>query len=105
MPTLGQQLNELIIQQKALLDATTDPREVDKIKARIEDLDEQRGDLIDNSWDNTTQDYKDVVAKIAEATDALNKARKGLEDIDAALKIVDAAVSALASLAPLVVGA
>lgn len=105
MPTLGQQLNELIRQQKALLDATTDPREADKINARIEDLDEQRERLIDNSWDNTTQDYKDVVAKLAEATDALNKARKGLEETDKALKFVDAAVSAIASLVPLAVGA
>lgn len=101
MATLGQQLNELIKQQQALLDATTDPREADKINARIEDLDEQRERLIDNSWDNTTQDYIAAVAKLSEATEALKRARKGLEEIDQALKLVDMAISAIASLAPL----
>jgi uncharacterized protein YukE len=105
MPTLGQQLSELIDQQKALLDATTDPRAADKINARLEDLDEQRERLIDNSWDQTTSEYQNVVAQLSCATKALKNARKGLQDIDAALKLVDSAVSAIASLAPLVVGA
>ena len=58
MPTLGQQPSDLIDQQRALLDATTDPREYDKIKVRIEELDEQLDRLIDKSWDQNAQDYR-----------------------------------------------
>src|SRR5208337_5295604 len=98
MATLGKEISDLIDQQNALLAATTDPREVDKIKAYIEDLDEQREDLIDNSWNPTTAEYQDLVDQLSKATKALNDARKGLETIDNALKLVGAAVEALAKL-------
>jgi len=101
MATLGQQISALIDEQTTLLVTTTDPLEADKIKARIEDLNEQLDRLIDNSWAPTTPGYADVVKQLSDATDALNDARKGLKTIDDALKLVDTAISALATLAPM----
>lgn len=98
MATIGQQLSDLIDQENSLLDATTDARERDKIRARIEDQGEQLEELIDRSWDQTAASYKAASDQLGQAVDAVNKARKGLQSLDNALTFVDNAVDALAGM-------
>lgn len=102
MATLGEQFSDLIDQQNALLAATTDPIERNKIHIRIEEIAEQLDKVIDTSWDQTKQEYIDATKALGDAADAVNKARKGLENVDAALKAVDEAISMIASLIKLV---
>jgi archaellum component FlaC len=98
MATLGQQISALIDQQDALLAATSDPVQADKIKVRREELDEQLDDVIDISWNQNDPGYIKVVDELSKATKALKDARKGLQEIDTVLKIIDTVVSDLASL-------
>jgi cell division septum initiation protein DivIVA len=98
MATLGQQISELIDQERKLRDATTDPQEKEKLRARIEDLDEQLEDLIDRSWPTTTDQYQRAIAALGEASAAANKARKGLAKVDEVVGVIDQAIGAIATL-------
>ena len=98
--TIGDAVQELLTEQRFLLNATTDPTVREQINARIEDLDEHLDDLIDTSWDQfkASNQYNDALAKLNAACDAVNAARKRLQDVDTALKTVDQVIGGLVQL-------
>lgn len=87
--TLGKGIRKLLYVQQDLLDETQDETLKGPIYVRIQQLYNLLDVLIDRALDAKADEYKAAVEGVSQAVEAVQSARKRLEDTLEAMKAVD----------------
>jgi ElaB/YqjD/DUF883 family membrane-anchored ribosome-binding protein len=96
--TLGRSLLATLQELNGLIDATDDEDQHDQLMEQRTELLKHLGALVDQSLDQSTQEYKQATARLDQASVSLKKAIKGLGSVAGAIASVTSAIEAITQL-------